>query len=229
MTGLRTLAGGLVGLVVWTWGGPALMAASAGGGLANPFAKGDLLRNWERTSNLAEIRNSVLYLDGLRSKEPVAVFRKEKAFINTRLAADFRVQRLGSGERIVRLILGSTDSLTYHALEVARRKVSLIRVAPGEPPKILRSRAVRDHEGSWRTARIVCNGTLVRAFFEGQLLYVVQVPELQPGLIGVSTSRARVEVRGLEFGGTPTRLRLAWRLRKPDEPTKGEPKRETPR
>lgn len=192
--------------------------------LANPFHQATFLRDWVRTSNLAEIRKGVLYLDGVLAPRPVAVFERHKAFVSTQAAADFRVARLGRKARCFRLIFGSTDSLTYHAVEVERTKVSLIRVAPGEPAKTLDSRGIRDSEGQWHVVKADCLAGLIRVYYEGRLQFAVRGPKLPAGKIGVWTRGARVEVRGLTFGGQPARMSEVWRLRAPDPAPKGKPK-----
>lgn len=197
--------------------------------LANPFTRASLLRDWVRTSNLADLRGAHLYLDGIRDRGQLAVFYRHKAFIHTKLAADFRVERIGRGERPFGLIFASTDSRTYLALEIERQKVSLLRVAPGKPPEVLGSRAVRDEQGRWHVARVACTAGLIKVFYDDRFLYQVQVPGQPGGRVGVYTKDARAEVRGLEFSGTPTRLTRQWRLLKPAAPPKDKPKAATPK
>lgn len=230
---LRVLALGAVVCACGTGAAGATKPATKAGpdqsALANPFTRETLLSDWVRTSNLAEVRGANLYLDGIRDRGQLAVFFRHKAFVNTSLAADFRVERVGRGERPFGLVFASTDSQTYLALEVERTKVRLLRVAPGKAPEVLGSRAIRDQQGRWHVARVACTAGLIKVFYDDRFLYQAQVPGHPGGRIGVYTKGARAEVRGLEYSGTPTRLSKEWRLVRPAEPRGDTPKAETPK
>ncbi len=193
----------------------------AGEPLGNPFATGELTRDWERTSNYAAIRNGVLVLDTLHGKQPVAVFRKDKTFVDTQVASEFRIERVGGGARAFRIVFGSTDGQTYFALEIDGDAMTLVRVLPGQKPQTLARRAVRDHTGEWVTARLECRGSLCRAYYDGQTLELHKIPGLEAGRVGACAVGGRVDVRGFTFGGTASRLAKAWRLR--PAPTKAQP------
>ena len=182
------------------------------GQLANPFAKGDLVRDWERTSTFARVEDGVLVLDARRARTAVAVFRKDKAFTDVRLAAEFRMPTAGSGDRVFGLIFASTDSRSYFALEVGQAKLSLVRASSGSPLRRISSWSVRPPADGWTVVRLDRRGEELRATYQGRTLVVRQVEGLEAGLIGCYARGERVEVRGLEFGGTAARLREAWRL-----------------
>ena len=177
----------------------------AGEPLGNPFATGELTRDWERTSNYAAIRNGVLVLDTLHGKQPVAVFRKDKTFVDTQVASEFRIERVGGGARAFRIVFGSTDGQTYFALEIDGDAMTLVRVLPGQKPQTLARRAVRDHTGEW--------------VIYGAEDWLTQ--RLEAGRVGACAVGGRVDVRGFTFGGTASRLAKAWRLR--PAPTKAQP------
>lgn len=190
----------------------ALLAARAGQA-ASPFAGHKLTTDWARTSKEATARGGVLILDALRTDQRVAVFRKDKAFIDTQLTARFRVQRVGTGDRTFGLLFGSTDGQTYFALEIDRDEMRLVRVRPGKPPQTIARRGVRDHTGQFATARVACQGTLCRAYYDNQTLTVRHLEGLEAGRIGAYARGARVEVSTIEFSGKPARLPTAWQLR----------------
>jgi len=172
------------------------------------------LHDWQRTSRKAEIREGMFYLDALRGEEPVRVFRRDKAFIDTDVTFDFRVEPVGTGERAVGLIFGSTDSGSYHCIHIGRRDVTLCRVEPGQGRVVLQRRGgFTKPEGSWYTARVECQGTLVRVFFGNRFLFAFKSQELQPGNVGFYAEQSRAWVRRLDFKGKPTRLRNGWTLR----------------
>ena len=171
------------------------------------------LSDWERTSNLAEIRDGMFYLDALRAKEPISVFRRDKSFIDADLKVQFRVDAVGTGERAVGLIFGSTDGGTYHCLHIGRRDISLCRVSPDGGRVVLDRRGgFTKPEGAWYDARVECRGDLIRVFFGNRFLFAFKSPDLQPGNEGVYASEGRAWVRRMDFTGKPVRLRKAWKL-----------------
>lgn len=190
----------------------ALLAAPAAQA-ASPFAGGKLTTEWDRTSKEATVRGGNLVLDALRTDQPVAVFRKDKAFIDTRLTAAFRIERVGKGPRAFGLVFGSTDAQTYFALEIDRDEMRLVRVQPGKKPETITRRGVRDHTAARVTARVECKGTLCRAFYDDQRLEVRNLEGLKAGRIGLYARGGRVEVSAVGFDGTPARLPEAWQLR----------------
>jgi len=184
------------------------------GGEKKPAPNIGTLRDWYRTSKLATIRGGAWYLDALRAKGPVAVFHRHKAFVDTRLKVEFRVQPAGIGDRAIGLIFGATDGQTYHVLHIGRTRVTLYRVAPGQPRlELARRGGPMRADGTWQTARVECSGDLIRAYFGGRLLYTVRSPDLQAGLVGVYAAGSRADVRRVEFSGRPARLARPWRLR----------------
>ncbi|MFW6163296.1 MAG: hypothetical protein ACODAJ_11055 [Planctomycetota bacterium] len=189
-----------------------LLAASLGRAASN-FAGGRLTADWARTSKEATVRGGNLLLDALRTDQPVAVFRKDEAFIDTRLGARFRIQRVGKGDRTFGLLFGSTSGQRYFALEIDRDEMRLVRVEPGKPPHTLTRRGVRDHTGQFATARVECQGTLCRAYYDDQTLTVRHLKGLKAGRVGAYARGGRVEVSAINFGGTPARLPRAWQLR----------------
>lgn len=213
----KALSAGLLACLV-AQSAPSAQAAAVSE-LDNPFRGLYFLRNWWRTSKYAQVRRGVLLLDSLRTREFVAVFRREKAYWNVHMVADFCVERLGKDGQTFGLIVGSTDSQNYHALEFERRKVSLIRVAEGQTVQTLATRGIRDHIGTVQRGRLECTSTLVRAYYGPDLLLTVKAPQLKEGLIGVYARAAQVWVYGLEFVGTRTRLRRPWRLHPEQGPT----------
>jgi hypothetical protein len=207
----------VLGVCLATLSGLALCAAvtgQPGNTEESDFARPGALTDWIRTSNLAAIRDNMLQLDTLRSKEPVAAFRKDKPVTNVTLEVEFRVDQSGTGAQPVGLIFGSTDSQTYHYLEIDRLQVCLCRRTADNPRIELRRFGVPARkEDEWYTARVQCSGPLIKVFYQGKLLYTVKSPELQPGLVGVRASACRAQVRKLTFGGMPVRLEKEWGLK----------------
>jgi hypothetical protein len=168
---------------------------------------------WQRTSNLAEIRKGMFYLDALRGDQTVAVFPKDKSFTDVDVKLQFRVEPVGTGDRAVGLVFGSTDSGTYHCIHIGRREVALCRVSPGQGRVELDRRGgINKPEGSWYEARVECRGPLIRVFFGNRFLFAFKSPDLQPGHVGVYADQSRVWVRRLDFQGKPVRLRTPWKL-----------------
>ena len=171
------------------------------------------LTDWVRSSNLAEIRDGMFYLDALKAKEPLTVFRRDKSFGNTKVAFQFKVEPTGSGERAVGLIFGSTDGGTYHCVQLDRRDIVLYRVTPGQPRVELDRRGgINKTDDKWYEAKVECEGPLVRVFFDGKFLFAFNSPRLQPGYVGFYASESRAWVRRLNFEGQPARLPQAWKL-----------------
>lgn len=185
--------------------------SAAGGGEPRPNI--GALAQWDRTSKLAEIRNGMLYLDALRTKDPVALFRKDVSLTEPDLTVEFKVESVGRGDRAFGLIFGSTDSATYHSVHITRNQVSLCRVAPGQGRLVLDSRGIfTRREGDWHTARVHCEGNIIRVFFDGKFLFSLNSPGLKPGNVGVYASDGRAWVRRLDYRGRPVRLPKAWKL-----------------
>jgi len=198
------------------------------------------LKDWYRTSNLVQLRTltltqgktqvpvEALYLDALREKTLwVAAFRRDPAYVDPRVSAELNVELAGVGTRAVGLIVGSTDSENYHALEFTRTEAILYRAEAGKERVILGRRRVNRPENVWLNATLECSGQLIRIFFNGQLLFTAESRELKPGLVGTYAAQARAQVI-LTGNGRPTRLAVPWQLReppaKPDAPK--EPKKE---
>jgi hypothetical protein len=180
-----------------------------------------VLGDWYRTSLLATIKDGVIRLDALQKEDLVAVFNWNRPLVDVRLTADFRVEPAGIGSRAVGLIFGSTDSATYHAVEIDRTTVVLYRVMPGKPRLELARRGGFDRpDGPWYSARVECNGPMIKVFFQGRQLYTVNSRDLRPGVVGAYARQARVEVRRLVADGRPTRLARPWAVYQEE---KGEP------
>ncbi len=170
------------------------------------------LADWIRSSNLAEIRDGMFYLDALNAKEPVYVFRRDKILADAKVSFQFKVEPVGQGERAVGLIFGSTDGRTYHCIHITRRDVILYRVAPGGGRiELDRRGGFTKPEGSWYEARVECQGPLIRTFFDGKFLFAFTSPQLQPGYVGFYGSEGRAWVRRLDFEGRPAQFRQAWK------------------
>ncbi|MBM4038183.1 MAG: hypothetical protein FJ290_06670 [Planctomycetes bacterium] len=171
------------------------------------------LKLWIRSSNLAEIRDDMFYLDALKGKDPVSVFRRDQTFGETKASFQFKVEAVGAGARAVGLIFGSTNGSTYHAVELGRRDVVLYRVTPGQPRQELDRRGgITRREGEWYEAKIECQGTLVRVFFDNKFLFAFNSPQLQAGYVGFYANESRAWVRRLDASGQPARLSEAWKL-----------------
>lgn len=171
------------------------------------------LANWIRSSNYAEIRDGMFYLDALKSKEPVMVFRRDQTFGDTKASFQFKVEPVGPGERAVGLIFGSTSGGEYHAVELGRRDIVLYRVAPGQPRVELDRRGgFTKPDGQWYEASVECQGTIVRVFFENKFLFAFTSPQLKPGYVGFYANESRAWVRRLDAAGQPARLPQAWKL-----------------
>ena len=207
MTWLAPLVAALVAV-------PAV-ALAATGEPAGPHPTIGTLNNWHRTSLLATIRDGMLYLDALRGDTQVALFRRYEAYTDVHLAVEFKVEPVGTGVRALGLIFGSTDNLTCHYVHIDRRQAILCRSEPGQPwIELARRGGLTKPEGQWYTARVECQGTLIKVFFQGKLLYAVKSPALQPGLVGVYAGQGRAWVRRVEVTGKRARLARPWRLRK---------------
>lgn len=211
MDRFKTLVVGVIGLA-------ALGYAATPDTLPNPFASGNFTRDWARTSKLASVRGSELVLDAMRGEKTVAVFRQDKAFIDTTMAATFRVERVGKGDQAFGLIFGSSDGHTYYAFEIDRNAMSLVRVRPGQGPETLVSRRIPSHEGQWSTMQLKCKGGLFRGTYGGQVLEMRNIPDLKAGRIGAYARDGRAQLKGLEFSGKPARLSQGWQLHPPAKP-----------
>lgn len=176
-----------------------------------PFG-GNFLGDWARTSKFATTRGSALVMDSLLAKGRVAVFRRDKAFVDVSLAAEFQIERVGKAQQAFGLVFGSTDSQTYYAFEIGREEMRVVRVQPGKEPVALAARGIRDPAGRWATARLKLEGSLFRGYFGDQVLEFRSIPGLQAGWVGAYARDGRVSVRDLQFGGKPSRLSQAWRL-----------------
>lgn len=174
------------------------------------------LRDWYRTSNLADVREGTITLDALQGRETwVAVFRRDPAYADPRLRAEFRVAPAGIGLRAVGLLFGSTNGQTFHALEITRDEAVLYRAEPGKARAVLARRGgLTRPDGVWQSASVECNGQIIRVFFRNELLFTAEERGLQPGLIGAYASQGRAEVR-LDVAGRATRLSRPWQLRSP--------------
>jgi hypothetical protein len=195
------------------------------------------LKDWYRTSNLAQLRSEVrevatpqgktrvqvevLFLDALREKGGrVAVFRRDPAYVDPKVSAEFRVEPAGIGTRAVGLIVGSLDSGDYHALEITRTEAILYRAEAGKDRVVLARRGgLTRPEGVWQTAALDCSGHLLRVFFNNRLLFTAESRALKPGLVGAYAAQGRAEVI-LTCNGRATRLAVPWQLH--EEPAKQE-------
>ncbi|HUT31909.1 MAG TPA: hypothetical protein VNE39_00385 [Planctomycetota bacterium] len=207
-----------------TLAGAALAAAPLPPSLLPPKEKEDTtkeeekpnigdLKSWIRSSNLAEIRDEMFYLDALRGKEPVSVFRRDQTFGETKASFQFKVESVGAGARAVGLIFGSTSGSAYHAVEIGRRDVVLYRVTPGQPRVELDRRGgITRREGEWYEAKVECQGPLVRVFFGDKFLFAFNSPKLQAGYVGFYADESRTWVRRLDVTGQPSRLSQEWKL-----------------
>ncbi|MBM4031992.1 MAG: hypothetical protein FJ291_09425 [Planctomycetes bacterium] len=170
------------------------------------------LARWIRSSNLAEIRDKMFYLDALRTKEPVYVFRKDTTLANTKVSFQFKVEAVGQGERAVGLMFGSTGSASYHCIHIDRKNVILYRVTPGQPRLELDRRGgFTKPDGEWYEARVECQGPLIRVWFGDKYLFAFNSGQLQPGYVGFYASEGRAWVRRLDFEGQAARLPQAWK------------------
>jgi len=170
------------------------------------------LSDWIRSSNLAEIRDGMFYLDALKTKEPVSVFRRDLSFTDAKVNLEFKVEPVGTGDRAVGLTFGSTGSQTYHAIEIDRRDVVLYRVTRGQPRVELDRRGgFTKPEGKWYQVRVECQGSLIRVFFDNKFLFAFNSPQLQAGYVGFYANQSRAWVRRLDVTGKQTRLPRAWK------------------
>jgi len=204
--------------VVLALAATSLATRADAGAAAGPFGR-NFLGDWARTSKFATTRGSVLVIDALLAKERVAVFRRDKPFVDVSLAAEFRIERVGKAHQAFGLVFGSTDSQTYYAFEIGREEMRVVRVEPGKEPVALVARGIRDPAGRWATARLKLEGSLFRGYFGRQVLEFRSIPGLQAGWVGAYAHNGRVSVRDLRFGGKPSRLSKAWRIvtAEPDE------------
>jgi hypothetical protein len=172
------------------------------------------LPDWVRSSNLAEIRDDMFYLDALKSG-PVFVFRRDKYFYDPKISLQFKQEDVGTGERGVGLVFGSTNGGTYHCIQVTRKDVILYRITPGQGRVQLDRRGgLNKPEGQWYQIRVECQGPQIKVSFEGKHLFTFFSKELQPGAVGFYASDGRAWVRRLDVDGKPTRLGEAWKLDK---------------
>jgi hypothetical protein len=161
---------------------------------------------------LAQIRDNMFYLDALKVKEPVCVFRKDKTLANTKVSFQFKVDPTGQGERAVGLIFGSTSSSSYHCIHIDRKNVILYRLTPGHPRVELDRRGgFNKPDGQWYEAKVECQGPLIRVFFDNKFLFALNSPQLQPGYVGFYASEGRAWVRRLDFEGQAARLPQVWK------------------
>ena len=172
------------------------------------------LTTWIRSSKLAEIRDGMFYLDALKAKEPLSVFRRDQTFGETKASFQFKVESVGTGDRAVGLIFGSTSGSSYYSVEIGRRDVVLYRNAPGQPRQELDRRGgITRREGEWYEAKVECQGPLVRVFFGDRFLFAFNSPKLQAGYVGFYANESRAWVRRLDVTGQPSRLPEAWKLK----------------
>jgi hypothetical protein len=170
---------------------------------------------------MVELRGPVLLLDGTRTKDRLGVFRDILSFTDVQMGAEFFVERRGRAGHCFGLAFASTDSHTYHALQIEAEKLSLIRVADGKTAEVLATKRIRDDEGKLRRLRFDQREGQVYASYQSepgaqwQRLFDLRIPEPPAGRIGVYAEGARVEVRGLSFGGKQFPLKAEWKLVKP--------------
>ena len=177
-----------------------------------PEANIGRLNDWYRTSNLAEIRDGEFYLDSLSAKAPISVFRRDQSYYNTNASLNFKLDRTGTGDRAVGLIFGSTDGQNYYSLHITRREVALCRVVNGQRIVLDKRGNLDKAEDQWYTARVECEGQLVRVFFGDRFLFANQATDLKPGYVGFYADEGRAHIRRLDFDGKQVRLDTKWQL-----------------
>jgi len=181
---------------------------------AGPQPNIGTINDWIVSSNDAKIRDGMMYLDALNTKDAVYAFRKDKAFRDTKLTVQFKLDPVGTGERSVGLIFGSTDGQTYHSVKVDRSSVILYEHRVGQPPRELARRGgFTKPDGNWYEARVETSGPQIKVFFDDRFLFAFNSPQLQPGYVGVYANAGRAWVRRLDADGTPARLPQVWRPR----------------
>ncbi|HUT31908.1 MAG TPA: family 16 glycoside hydrolase [Planctomycetota bacterium] len=183
---------------------------------AEPASGVGTLNDYLRSSDQdVQIRDGLLSVDALRSREPVYALRRDKAFQNVTATVQFRIDPVGM-KREFGLVFGSTNATTHHAVHVDRTSVILYEYRPGQPPRELARRAgFTKPDGQWYEAKVETSGPQVKVFFDGKFLFAFNSPQLQAGHVGVYANGGRAWVRKLDIGGTPTPARLpqAWRGR----------------
>jgi len=171
------------------------------------------LNDWYRTSNLAEIRDGQFYLDSLSAKDRISVFRRDQSFYNTSVSLDFMVDDTGQGSRSVGLMFGATDSENYYSLNIGRRDVQLCRVVNGNRT-VLDSRGNLDkRDGQYYTARVDCQGSIIRVFLGDRFLFAHTATDLKPGFVGFYADQGRAHIRRLDFSGKQASVDSGWQLR----------------
>lgn len=171
------------------------------------------LFDWVRSSNQADIRDGMFYVDAMSARAPIYVFRRDKTFADPKVTLQFKTEAVGTGERAVGLIFGSTSGADYYSVEVDRKNVTLYRVRPNQGRQELDRRGgFTRKDDTWYQVGIECQGTLVRVFFDNKFLFAFNAPQLQPGNVGFYTGDGRAWVRRLDFEGKSTRLPQAWKL-----------------
>lgn len=187
-------------------------------GIPSPFDSATFLRDWIRTTLVVVLRGDVLVLDGTRARERLGAFRDEFAFSDVQMATEFLVDRYGRKGHCFGLVFASTDSRTYHALEIGVTKLSLVRVKDGKTAEVLASKRIRNNEGRKRRLRLTYRDGQFYAYYqdevpEGRWRRVFDLKfSAPPGRIGVYAEGARIEVQGLTFSGQRYRMKTDWKL-----------------
>lgn len=170
------------------------------------------LFDWIRSNKLADIRDEMFYLDAMSAKEPISVFRRDKTFYDTKAAIQFKVEPVGTGERAVGLIFGSTGGNSYFCVEVDRKTVTLYRVAPGQGRMELDRRGGFNRlDNTWYELKVECQGNLIRVFFDNKFIFAFTAPQLQPGNVGFYANDGRAWVRRMDADGKAARLKEGWK------------------
>jgi len=162
-----------------------------------------------------QIRQGMLYVDGVRAKKPVFALRQDKAFRNTTATVQFRIDPVGT-KRSFGLVFGAKGPQSYYAVHFDRSSVVLYEYRPNQPPKELARRAgfVKPN-GQWYEAKIKTNGPQVKVWVDGRFVFAFNAPQLQGGHVGVYAEGGRAWVRKFDIGGTPASPSLPniWRPR----------------
>ena len=170
------------------------------------------LNDWITSNRQAEIRDGMFYLDAMSAKEPISVFRRDKTFYDTKAAFQFKVEQVGTGERAVGLIFGSTSGNSYFCAEIDRKTVTLYRVAPGQGRMELDRRGGFNRlDNTWYELKVECQGALIRVFFDNKFLFAFTAPQLQPGNVGFYANDGRAWVRRMDLDGKAARLKEGWK------------------
>ena len=179
------------------------------------LSKDGAASEWTFTKKEASIRNGELVLEGLKEKHIYA-------FLNEPVLSDFRVrfkvyvEPEGEGVRAFGVRFHSPDSLCAQFVHVYPRR-AVLAWADREKDfhEAVRNDNVDCREGAWHDFELGCEGTSVKAYLDGKLIFDQRDDRWKAGRLGFHPSQALVHIKDIRLEGTPADLPKPWQIVKP--------------